>query len=74
MLLNESIDLCVNRFLEHLSGSFPYELVERAPIVELLPKSEHFGIGSLVHWRRASVCFSLGHGVSLCPRWAAEVG
>lgn len=37
------------------------------------PEGEHFRIVCTVHWHRASACFNLTLGVSLCPRWTAEV-
>ncbi len=51
MIINESVNFCVNRFLEHLSGTFSDELIQRAPIIKLLSKRKNFGIDVSVHWR-----------------------
>ena len=73
VLLDERIDLGIDRFLEHLPGALSDELIQRTSIIKLLAKGEHFRIQMVVYWRWSSVCFSLAHGVSLCPCWAAEV-
>lgn len=73
VVLKECLDFLIDGFLEHSSGSFTYEFIEGRAVVELLPEGDDFGIELQIGWRGGSVFFSLVHGVSFCPRRAAEV-
>ena len=59
--------------LQHPAGSFVDEFIKWASAFEVLAKGDHLGIEFFVCWQGRLVCCNLAHGVSLCPRWAAEV-
>lgn len=73
MLLDECLNFRVDGFLKHLPRALSNDLIQWARFIELLPEREHFGIRRLGYWRSSSSCFSLFRGVSLCPRWVADV-
>lgn len=73
MGFQEGFDFRVDRRLQHSPRSFLDDGIQRAARFELLPKRKHFRIHRLIHWNVWSICRSLLHGVSLCPRRAAEV-
>ena len=41
MIVNEGIDFCINRFLQHFSGPLPDDLIEGTSIIELLSECDY---------------------------------
>jgi hypothetical protein len=66
----------LNGRLEHLTGTFADDLVERAPSLERLSKLDDFRVDRLPdqgsRWNLGCRSRTVSHGVSLCPRWAAD--
>jgi hypothetical protein len=72
MLSKEFFHLRVNRCLQHLLGSLTHNPTQRTTTVELLTKLDHLPAKLFPHWTAFRFCRNLPHGVSSCPRRAAD--
>jgi hypothetical protein len=73
VLLQELLDLGIDRGLEHSLGPLANDLVQRTALIKLPAEFDDFRIKLLCLWLSAVSFRTLTHGVSSCPRRAAEV-
>lgn len=80
VLGQELLHLVFNGGLKHLLSPLADNLIQRTSRLELGPKPHDLGVGGFmatprlgVPWTFWFLCRSLMHGVSSCPRRAAEV-